>query len=316
MKTKGIILAGGNGVRLYPLSKIYSKQLIAVYDKQMIYYPFATIIAAGISDILIISDENTLHFYQKLFNDGKNLGLSIEYAIQKKPNGIAEAFIIGKNFIANDNVALILGDNIFYGSNEIFFNAINSFQNKNPNSDKNPNNINNNLNNINNNLNNINGIIFALYVNEPERYGVVKFDSNGQPIEIIEKPKNYISNYAIPGFYIYDSSVVEVAENLKPSNRNELEITDVNNFYLKKNQLDVIKLSTGITWLDCGTPNSLLNASNFVASIEERHGLKLGCPEEESLKMNFINKNQLLDYANDLPDCNYRNYLIKIANSK
>ena len=296
MKTKGIILAGGAGSRLYPLSKIYSKQLIAVYDKPMIYYPFTTLIAAGISDILIISDEDTLPFYQKLFNDGKNLGLSIEYAVQAEPNGIAESFIIGKHFIGNNNVALILGDNIFYGSNEIFFDAIKTFTS-----------------NKNNNINNANGIIFALYVNEPERYGVVRFSEN-EPIEIIEKPQNYVSNYAIPGFYIYDSSVVQVAENLKPSKRNELEITDVNNYYLAKKQLAVLKLGTGITWLDCGTPQSLVDASNFMASIEERHGLKLGCPEEESLKMNFINKQQLLDYANKLPICNYRNYLVKIAN--
>jgi len=299
-KTKGIILAGGSGSRLYPLSKIYSKQLVAVFDKPMIYYSISTLISAGISEILIISDEIMLKYYKKIFDNGKKLGLKISYEVQEKPNGIAEAFIIGKKFIGGDNnVALILGDNIFYGTDNIFQTAIKKA----------------------NSTEYFHGIIFALYVNEPQRYGVVKFYENKNPetnatneiipIEIIEKPKNYISNYAVPGFYIYNSTVVEVAENLKPSKRGELEITDVNNYFLKNHKLEVLKLQNGVTWLDCGTPLSLLNASNFIASIEERHGIKLGCYEEESYKMKFISQDELLNYCKELPDCDYKNYLLK-----
>ena len=286
--TKGIILAGGTGSRLYPLSKIYSKQLVAVFDKPMIYYPISTLISAGISEILIISDEAMLAIYQKMFGTGKKLGLKIDYAIQAEPNGIAEAFIIGKDFINSNNVALILGDNIFYGTDNIFFDAVKKA----------------------NTVDNFSGIIFALYVNAPERYGVVKFSDKQTPQEIIEKPKKYISNYAVPGFYIYNSSVVRVAENLKPSARGELEITDINNYFLKNENLEVITLQTGVTWLDCGTPNSLLNASNFIASIEGRHGVKLGCYEEAAYKMKFVTNEKLLDYSNELPDCDYKNYLI------
>jgi glucose-1-phosphate thymidylyltransferase len=295
-KMKGIILAGGNGSRIYPLSKIYSKQLISVFDKPMIYYPFSTLISAGINEILIISNQETLNFYKKLFGNGSNLGLLIDYAVQEKPNGIAESFIIGKSFIQNDNVSLILGDNIFYGTNEIFKHSINNFNN-----------------NFNNELNNTKANIFALAIKKPENYGVIRFSDENIPLEIIEKPQNFVSNYVIPGFYIYDSSVVEIAENLKPSARNELEITDINNFYLQNRNLNVIKLHSNVTWFDCGTPKSLLNASNFVASIEERHFIKLGCPEEAALKMNFINKQQFLKYINDLPICEYQNYLAKIS---
>lgn len=289
-KTKGIVLAGGAGTRLYPLSQVYSKQLVAVFDKPMIYYPISTLIYAGINEILIISDSDTLPIYEKIFSDGVKLGLKISYAVQDKPNGIAEAFIIGKEFIGNDNVALILGDNIFYGGNDIFYDAVakaNAGQ-----TDK-------------------ISTIFSLYVNEPERYGVVKFSEDNKPIEVIEKPNNHISNFAVPGFYIYDSRVVQVAENLKPSERGELEITHVNNYYLQNDNLNVIKLHTGITWFDCGTSISLLNASNFIASIEERHGIKLGCYEEAAFNMNFIDESQITDYIKHIPNCNYKNYLTK-----
>ena len=288
-KTKGIILAGGSGSRLYPLSKIYSKQLVAVFDKPMIYYSISTLISAGINEILIISDTVMLEYYKKIFDNGKKLGLKIDYAVQEKPNGIAEAFIIGKKFIANDNVALILGDNIFYGTDNIFFDAVKKA----------------------NTVKDFCGIIFALYVNEPQRYGVVKFSNEKTATEIIEKPEKYISNYAVPGFYIYNSTVVEIAENLKPSKRGELEITDINNHFLQNDKLEVMILQNGITWLDCGTPNSLLNASNFIASIEERHGIKLGCYEEAAYKMKFITNKELQNYCNELPDCDYKNYLCR-----
>ncbi len=285
-KTKGIILAGGRGTRLYPLSKIYSKQLIAVYDKPMIYYPFTMLLSVGISEILIIADQFTLKFYKTLFSDGNQLGIKVEYALQDNPNGIAEAFIIGEKFIGNDNVALILGDNIFYGDIKFFNDAFKK---------------------------NIQSTIFAIYVNEPERYGVVKFDKNGQPIDIIEKPKEFVSNYAVPGFYIYDSSVVNVAKSLKPSPRGELEITDINKYYLKNNNINVIKIKQGITWLDCGTPDSLLSASSFIASIEKRQGEKIGCPEEAVLNQKFINIEKFKQYIDTLPNCEYKKYLENVA---
>ncbi|MDR0926765.1 MAG: NTP transferase domain-containing protein [Ignavibacteria bacterium] len=287
--TKGILLAGGAGSRLYPLSKVYSKQLVAVYDKPMIYYPMATLINAGIKEILIIADSNTIPFYQKLFENSteNNLGITIQYAVQEKPNGIAEAFIIGKDFIGKDNVALILGDNIFYGCDEIFRKEIERGYNT----------------------------IFALYVKDPEQYGVVQFSAQNIANKIIEKPMNFVSNYAVPGFYIYDSSVVEVATKLKPSNRGELEITDINNHYLQQFNLDIILLNKGVTWLDSGTPDSLLAASNFIASIEQRHNIKVGCYEEAAYRMKFIARKQLLDYTNTLPNCAYKDYLLFVSNN-
>jgi glucose-1-phosphate thymidylyltransferase len=288
MKTKGIILAGGTGSRLYPLSKVYSKQLIAVYDKPMIYYPLTTLILSGIQDILIISDIVTLSFYKKLFGDGSVLGLHFEYALQEKPNGIAEAFIIGENFIGDDNVALILGDNIFFGCEDIFRNAV---------LDANEN-------------DNFVGTIFALNVSQPQRYGVVQFSKVGVPTNIIEKPTLYISNYVVPGFYTYNSSVVKIAHSLKPSGRGELEITDINNQLLQNNQFNVITLFNGVTWLDCGTSNSLLDAGNFVASIEQRHGIKIGCYEEAAYKMGFIDSETYTEYINSLPICAYKEFLL------
>ncbi|MGI6370490.1 MAG: glucose-1-phosphate thymidylyltransferase RfbA [Candidatus Kapaibacterium sp.] len=284
-KTKGIILAGGAGSRLYPLSKIYSKQLVAVYDKPMIYYPFSMLISVGINEILIISDENTLPFYEKLFGNGNDLGLEISYALQKEPNGIAEAFIIGEKFIGNDNVALILGDNIFYGNISFFTNAV---------------------------KNNKIATIFAIYVKEPERYGVIEFDKDNNPISIIEKPKEFVSNFAVPGFYIYNKSVVEIAKKLKPSARNELEITDINQHYLTQGTIDVIKIKQGVAWLDCGTPESLLDASNLIASIEQRQGLKIACPEEAALNQNFLTIEKFKEYLNSIPNCDYKKYLENI----
>lgn len=284
-KTKGIILAGGAGSRLYPLSKIYSKQLVAVYDKPMIYYPFSMLISVGINEILIISDENTLPFYEKLFGNGNDLGLEISYALQKEPNGIAEAFIIGEKFIGNDNVALILGDNIFYGNISFFTNAV---------------------------KNNKIATIFAIYVKEPERYGVIEFDKDNNPISIIEKPKEFVSNFAVPGFYIYDKSVIEIAKKLKPSARNELEITDINQHYLTQGTIDVIKIKQGVAWLDCGTPDSLLDASNLIASIEQRQGLKIACPEEAALNQNFLTIEKFKEYLKSIPNCDYKKYLENI----
>lgn len=282
-KTKGIILAGGRGTRLFPLSKVYSKQLIAVYDKPMIYYPFATLLSMGIRDILIIADCAALDFYRKLFDDGSKLGVNIDYALQEQPNGIAEAFIIGEKFIGDSNVALILGDNIFYDETSSVFTK--------------------------NIKTNKKAAIFAIYVDEPERYGVVKFDENNQPVDIIEKPKTFVSNYAVPGFYIYDSSVVSIAKSLTPSDRGELEITDINKYYLEHGELNIVKINSGVAWLDCGTPDSLLSAGNLIASIEKNKGIKLGCIEEAALNQKFINVEMLKKYIDELPNCDYKKYL-------
>ena len=264
---KGIILAGGSGTRLHPLTLAISKQLMPVYDKPMIYYPLATLMSAGIREILIISTPHDLPLFEKLLGDGKSLGCNFQYAVQKDPNGLAEAFIIGKEFIGNDKVALILGDNIFYGTGlEELLQA-----NNNPKG----------------------GIIYAYHVQDPERYGVVDFDEKGQAKSIEEKPKKPKSNYAVPGIYFYDNSVVEIAENIKPSPRGELEITDVNREYLKKGNLKVSVLDKGTAWLDTGTFNSLMQASQFVQVIEERQGLKIGAIEEVAYKMGFISDNQL-----------------------
>ena len=278
MKTKGIILAGGSGSRLHPITSVYSKQLATVYDKPLIYYPLNTLISLGIKDVLIISAEEMLPLYKKLFRNSDILGLHINYEVQQKPKGIAEAFIIGADFIGRENVCLILGDNIFYG-------------------------------NFKNDSNNVNKI-FGLYVKEPQRYGVIKFTQQNEPIEIIEKPQSHISNYAVPGIYFYDYNVINIAKKLKPSARNELEITDINNILLREKILDVVMLDSGITWFDCGTPKSLLDASNFIYSIENRHGIKVGCYEESMYSTGFADKEQMLEYIKTLPDCDYKNYLI------
>ncbi|MCI0448611.1 MAG: glucose-1-phosphate thymidylyltransferase RfbA [Chlorobi bacterium] len=282
---KGIILAGGAGSRMYPVSQIYSKQLTLIYDKPLIYYPLSVLMLGGIKDILIISNNETLPQYEKLFGNGFQLGLKIQYAEQKEPNGIAESFIIGEKFIGKDSVSLILGDNIFYGNIDFFKRALERKSG---------------------------ATIFGYRVTDPERYGIVEFDSGGNATSIEEKPSSPKSDFAVPGLYVYDNQVVEIAHNLKPSARNELEITDVNKEYLKRGQLSVEKISRGIAWLDTGTPEALLQASNFFGAIEARQGLKVACLEEISLHMNFIDAAKFRVLIENMPSCSYRDYLQKI----
>ncbi|WP_046743479.1 glucose-1-phosphate thymidylyltransferase RfbA [Kordia zhangzhouensis] len=283
---KGIVLAGGSGTRLHPLTLAVSKQLMPVYDKPMIYYPVSTLISAGIREILIISTPQDLPLFQKLLGDGKKFGCEFHYEVQESPNGLAEAFIIGETFIGNDKVALILGDNIFYGSGL----AALLQANNNPEG----------------------GIIYAYHVHDPERYGVVEFDADGNAISIEEKPAKPKSNYAVPGIYFYDNEVVEIAKNIQPSGRGELEITDVNRVYLQKGKLSVSILDRGTAWLDTGTFNSLMQASQFVQVIEERQGLKIGAIEEAAYRMGFINKEQLNELAEPLLKSGYGKHLLEI----
>ena len=286
---KGIILAGGAGTRLHPLTRAVSKQLIPIYDKPMIYYPLSTIMLAGIRDILIISTPEDLPKFKKLFGDGREIGLSLDYCEQPKPGGIAQAFLIGEDFIGNDAVCLILGDNLFYGHN-LSETLQNSAMLKKGAS------------------------IFGYWVSDPKRYGVVEFSENNEVISIEEKPKEPKSNYAVPGLYFYDNEVVEIAKNLKPSARGELEITDVNLSYLKRGRLKVELLGRGYAWLDTGTPDSLIDASSYIATIERRQGLKIGCIEEVAYRMGFVDKKQLEKIINQLPQndyCNYLNYILQ-----
>ena len=283
---KGIILAGGSGTRLHPLTLAVSKQLMPIYDKPMIYYPLSSLLWSGIREILIISTPHDLPLFRQLLGDGTRLGCRFEYAVQEHPNGLAEAFIIGKEFIGNDKVALVLGDNIFYGTGL------------------------SDLLQANNNPNG--GIIYAYHVNDPERYGVVDFDSEGNVLSIEEKPEHPKSNFAVPGIYFYDNDVVEIAANIKPSHRGEIEITDVNKEYLRRGKLKVSILDRGTAWFDTGTFNSLMQASQFVQVIEERQGLKIGSIEEAAYKMGYIDAEELKALAQPLLKSGYGTHLLDI----
>ena len=283
---KGIILAGGSGTRLHPLTLAMSKQMMPVYDKPMIYYPLSCLMMAGIKDILIISTPHDLPNFQKLLGDGKNLGCNFEYKVQEQPNGLAQAFVIGADFIGNDKVALILGDNIFFGS------GLAELLQSNNNPDG--------------------GVVYAYHVSDPERYGVVEFDENKKAISIEEKPAQPKSSYAVPGLYFYDNSVVEIAKNIAPSPRGEYEITDVNKVYLQQGKLKVSILNRGTAWFDTGTFASLMQAGQFVQVIEERQNLKIGCIEEVAYRMGYINKEQLHAIAKPLAKSGYGEYLLKL----
>ena len=288
---KGIILAGGSGTRLYPITKSISKQIIPIYDKPMIYYPLSVLMLAGIREILIISTPKDIHLYQDLLEDGSQLGLKIEYAIQPSPDGLAQAFIIGKQFLGDDSACLVLGDNIFYGYN---FSPILEEAAKLTDG----------------------AIVFGYYVNDPERYGVAEFDESGNVLSLEEKPDAPKSNYAVTGLYFYSNDVVKKALGLKPSKRGELEITDLNRLYLEEGRLKMKLLGRGFAWLDTGTHESLMQASNFIHTIEERQGLKVSCIEEIAYLKGYINKEQLLKLAEPLKKNQYGEYLIKLASRK
>ena len=284
---KGIILAGGSGSRLHPLTLVMSKQMMPIYDKPMIYYPLSTLLYSGIKDILIISTPHDLPLFKKLLGDGSRLGCNLQYKAQEVPNGLAQAFVIGEEFIAKDKVCLILGDNIF----QMKIKTLAECKSVDG------------------------GIVFGYHVNDPERYGVVEYDKDYKVVSIEEKPTNPKSNYAVPGLYYYDNSVIEIAKNISPSPRGEYEITDVNKEYLKKDQLEVRLLGRGTVWLDTGTFQSLMQANQYVQVIEERQGRKIGCIEEAAYRMGYINKAQLLDIAEPLRKSGYGEYLVKLANS-
>ena len=285
---KGIILAGGSGTRLYPITKSVSKQALPIYDKPMIYYPLSVLMLAGIKDILIISTPRDITLFQELFEDGKHLGLNIEYKVQENPNGLAEAFIIGEDFIGDDKVALVLGDNIFhgYGFSERLAKAVERDE----------------------------STIFGYHVSDPSAFGVVEFDSEFNVLSIEEKPVQPKSNYAVPGLYFYDNEVVDIAKNIKPSPRGELEITDINNEYLRRGKLKVELFGRGMAWLDTGTPRGLLDASNYVEAVQTRQGLYVACLEEIAYRKGYISKEQLLELAKPLLKTEYGQYLVKIAN--
>ena len=284
---KGIILAGGSGTRLYPITKSTSKQSLPIYDKPMIYYPMSVLMIAGIKDILIISTPRDISVFEELFGNGNDLGLNIQYAIQEKPNGLAEAFIIGEEFIGDDKVALVLGDNIFYGYgfSERLKNAVERDE----------------------------ATIFGYHVSDPQAFGVVEFDKDFNVLSIEEKPKAPKSNYAVPGLYFYDNDVVEIAKNVKPSERGELEITSVNNEYLRRGKLKVELFGRGMAWLDTGTHKGLLEASNYVEAVQTRQGLYIACLEEIAYRKGYINKEQLLELAKPLMKTEYGQYLVKVS---
>ena len=285
---KGIILAGGSGTRLYPITKGISKQLIPVYDKPMIYYPLSTLMLAGITDILVISTPEYTPLFEQLLGDGSDIGVSLTYKVQEKPNGLAEAFILGADFICDDSVCLILGDNIYYGSG--LSKLVQEAAQK------------------------TNGAtVFGYHVNDPERFGVVEFDDNMKALSIEEKPENPKSNYAVTGLYFYDNTVVEKAKNLKPSNRGELEITDINKLYLDEGKLDVKLMGRGYAWLDTGTHDSMMEAASFIATIQKRQNLKVACLEEIAYRMGYISKEKLVELAQPMKKNDYGQYLLRLA---
>jgi len=286
---KGIVLAGGSGTRLYPITKSISKQIIPVYDKPMIYYPLSVLMLAGIREILIISTPQDIHLYENLLGNGEDLGIKLVYAIQPSPDGLAQAFIIGEDFIGDDNVCMVLGDNIFYG-----FDLSRTLREAATLKDG--------------------AVVFGYYVNDPERYGVAEFDSTGKVLSLEEKPDKPKSNYAVTGLYFYSNDVVKKSKNLKPSKRGELEITDLNRLYLEEERLNLKMMGRGMAWLDTGTHDSLLEASNFIATIENRQGLKVACLEEIAFRYGYIDKDQLLKLAEPLRKSHYGEYLVKIAN--
>ena len=291
---KGIILAGGSGTRLYPVTKVASKQLMPIYDKPMVYYPLSTLMLAGIKEILVISTPEDTPKYEYLLGDGSQLGMSISYKVQPSPDGLAQAFILGDEFIGDDDVCLILGDNVFYGGQlperlQKSVQTVESTQN---------------------------AVVFGYYVNDPERYGVVEFDSEGQAVSIEEKPSTPKSNYAVSGLYFYPNDVVTVAKEQKPSPRGELEITDVNKTYLDQDRLKVEQMGRGYAWLDTGTHDSLLEAAQFVQTLEKRQGMKISCIEEIAFRMGYIDKTQLISLGNELANNQYGQYLLKIAETE
>lgn len=285
---KGIILAGGSGTRLYPITKGISKQLIPVYDKPMIYYPLSTLMLAGITDILVISTPEYTPLFEQLLGDGSDIGISLTYKVQEKPNGLVEAFILGADFIGDDSVCLILGDNIYYGSglSKLVQEAAQKADG---------------------------ATVFGYHVNDPERFGVVDFDSNMKALSIEEKPENPKSNYAVTGLYFYDNTVVEKAKNLKPSDRGELEITDINKLYLDEGKLDVKLMGRGYAWLDTGTHDSMMEAASFIATIQKRQNLKVACLEEIAYRMGYISKEKLVELAQPMKKNDYGQYLLRLA---